>query len=77
MAVARSPARFHPEYESRSIEVELGLVGGAAGAMNLVYGLAVLRHRTTDVVVHERDPFLAWDISPDGTRGLAAVSMKP
>jgi hypothetical protein len=77
MAVARSPARFHPEHEVRSIETDLGLVGAASGAMNLVYGLAVLRHRTTDMPVRDSDPFLAWAISPDGTRGLAAVSLKP
>jgi hypothetical protein len=77
IAVARSPGRFHPEHELRSIEVDLGLVGAASGAMNLVYGLAVLRHHATDMPVRDGDPFLAWAISPDGTRGLAAVSLKP
>jgi hypothetical protein len=77
LAVARNPARFHPEYEMRSVDSELGAVGAAAGAMNLVYGLAVVGHRTTDAPVQEGDPFLAWAISRDGTRGLAAVSVKP
>jgi hypothetical protein len=61
----------------RSIDTELGAVGAAAGAMNLAYGLAVVDHRTTDAPVQEGDPFLAWAISRDGTRGLAAVSVKP
>ncbi len=77
LAVARNPGRFHPEYEIRSIDAELGPVGAAAGAMNLVYGLAVVRHKTTDMPVRDVDPFLAWAISADGTRGLAAVSVKP
>jgi hypothetical protein len=77
IAVARNPWRVHPEYEMRSIEAELGMVGAAAGAMNLVYGLAVARHRTTDMPIQDFDPFFAWAISRDGTRGLAAVSVKP
>jgi len=77
LAVARNPERFHPEYQIRSIDGELGAVGAAAGAMNLIYGLAVVRHKTTDMPVREIDPFLAWAISRDGTRGLAAVSVKP
>jgi hypothetical protein len=77
LAVARNPSLFHPEYEMRSIDVELGAVGAAAGAMNLVYGLAAVRHGTTDISMQAVDPFLAWAISPDGTRGLAAVSVKP
>ena len=77
LAVARNPDLLHPEYEMRSIETELGAVGAAAGAMNLVYGLAVARHRTTEASAEEADPFLVWAISSDGTRGLAAVSVEP
>jgi len=77
LAVARNPERLHPEYEMRSIERELGAVGAAAGAMNLVYGLAVVRHRTTEAPAVESAPFLVWAISPDGTRALAAVSVEP
>jgi hypothetical protein len=77
LAVARDPARFHPEYDLRSLEKEIGRVGAAAGAMNLVYGLAVARYRTTDMPLCDHDPFFAWAISRDGTRGLAAVSVKP
>jgi hypothetical protein len=77
LAVARAPARFHPEHELRCIEKDVGVVGAAAGAMNLVYGLAVARYRTTDMPVDGHDPFFAWAISRDGTRGLAAVSVKP
>ncbi len=52
-------------------------MGAAAGAMNLVYALAVVRHRTTEApAVEETDPLLVWAVSPDGTRGLAAVSLE-
>jgi hypothetical protein len=75
LALARHPSLVHQEYEMRSIDAELGAVGVAAGAMNLVYGLAVVRHGTTEAPVRDVDPFLAWGISSDGTRGLALVSV--
>ena len=77
LAVTRNPARVHPEYEMRSIEAELGLVGAAVGAMNLVYGLAVAHHRTTGMVLEDHAPFFAWAISQGGARGLAMVSAGP
>ena len=77
IAVARAPSRFHPEYELRCIEKDVGVVGAAAGAMNLVYGLATLRHRTTNMHVRDLEPFFVWAISRDGTRGLAAASVEP
>lgn len=77
LAVARNPAHVHPEYEMRSFEGELGLVGAAAGAMNLVYGLAVARHRATEMRIGDHDSLLAWAVSPDGERGLAMVSVEP
>lgn len=77
LAVARNPKRVHPEYDMRSFEGELGLVGTAAGAMNLVYGLAVARHRATDMSVGDHDSLLAWAVSRDGERGLAMVSVEP
>jgi len=77
LAVARNPDRLHPEYEMRSIETELGAVGAAAGAMNLVYGLAAVRHWATEAPATPADPFLVWAVSPDGTRGLAAASVEP
>ena len=76
IAVARNPSLVHPEYEMRSIEADVGLVGSAVGAMNLVYGLAVARHGTTDVVLGDHAQFLAWAISPDGARGIAMVSVQ-
>ncbi|APR87915.1 hypothetical protein A7982_13264 [Minicystis rosea] len=77
IAVARHPSRVHHEYEMRSFEAELGLVGDAAGAMNLAYGLAVTRHRTSGMDLATGVPFLAWAISRDGMRGVAAVSVHP
>jgi hypothetical protein len=77
LAVARNPERVHPEYEMRSFEGELGLVGAAVGGMNLVYGLAVAHHRTTDMGVGDHDPLLAWAVSRDGERGLSMVSVEP
>jgi hypothetical protein len=77
LAVARDPSRVHPEYEMRSFESELGLVGDAAGAMDLVYGLAVTQHRATDMILTEGDPILAWAMSRDGLRGLAVATREP
>lgn len=74
LAVARNPERVHAEYEMRSFEGELGLVGAAAGGMNLVYGLAVARHHTTDMPLGGDDPFIAWAVSQDGERGISLVS---
>jgi len=77
LAVARAHAHFHPEHELRCIEKDVGVVGAAAGTMNLVYGLAVARARTTDMPIEPNDPFFAWAIARDGTRGLAVMSVKP
>lgn len=77
LAVARNAERVHPEYDMRSFEGELGLVGTAAGGMNLVYGLALARHRTTDMGIGDDDSLLAWAVSRDGERGLAMVSLEP
>jgi hypothetical protein len=77
LAVTRNPSVVHPEYEMRSFEAELGLVGDAAGAMNLAYGLAVARHRTTSADLGAHAPILAWAVSRDGKRGVAAASVQP
>lgn len=77
LAAARNADRVHPEYEMRSFEGELGLVGAAAGGMNLVYGLAVARHRATEMGIWDHDSILAWAVSRDGERGLSMVSMEP
>jgi hypothetical protein len=77
LAMARNSNVVHPEYDARSFEAEVGLVGDAAGAMNLAYGLAVARHRTTSADLAAHAPFLAWAISRDGTRGIAVGSVQP
>jgi len=74
MATARNARRFGQECEMRSLEGEVGALGAAAGAADLVYGLASLRHDTTGLGAELPEQFLAWSISPDGTRGLAAVT---
>ncbi|MDI1429105.1 hypothetical protein [Polyangium sorediatum] len=71
-ASARESARFGTACVFEGIEDHVGRVGAAAGAMNLVYGLSVLRHETSALRAPS-DSFLAWAISPDGTRGIAAV----
>ncbi|MDI1477258.1 hypothetical protein [Polyangium sp. y55x31] len=70
-ASARERARFGTACVFDGIEDHAGRVGAAAGAMNLVYGLSVLRHETA--LRASSDSFLAWAISPDGTRGMAAA----
>ncbi len=72
IATARNPAQFGEGWSDESLERLAGSVGAAAGAMNAVYGLAALRHGTVDSDLPRADPFLAWAISRDGTRGIAS-----
>ncbi|KYF93949.1 hypothetical protein BE20_05400 [Sorangium cellulosum] len=74
LALARSGERFEPEHEATCPEVEVGVVGAAAGAFNLAYGLATLRHGATESPAAAGAPMLAWAISPDGTRGVAMAT---
>ncbi len=72
-ATARNASRFEPTCEMRSIEAEVGRCGAAAGAMDLVWGLAALRADAMRAPAEPKQPFLAWAISPDGLRGVASV----
>lgn len=76
LATARNRARFDEEHVLGSIEAHVGAVGAAAGAMNLAFGVAELRHRTTRIPFDRAASLLAWSISPDGTRGLAACTVE-
>jgi hypothetical protein len=75
IATARLADRFRGSLEWPSVELEIGRVGAAAGAACLVYGLAALRHDAvgdeTASATERAEPFVAWAISPDGTRGAA------
>lgn len=75
-ATARSAARFGQACDMRSLEAEVGALGAAAGAANLVWGLATLLHDTGALAVEPGEAFLSWAISPDGTRGLAVVAVE-
>ena len=66
--------RFEQEHEVACPEGAIGAVGAAAGAVSLVYGLAVMRHGATEDPKAAEAPFLAWAISPDGTRGAALAT---
>lgn len=74
LATARNAARFAEELHFETIEGELGRVGAAAGALNLAYGAAVVRHRAMEPGFAHNQPFVAWAISRDGTRGAAIVT---
>ncbi|WP_438007178.1 hypothetical protein WME89_53150 [Sorangium sp. So ce321] len=74
LALARTGERFEPEHEVSCPEVDVGVVGAAAGAFNLAYGLATLRHGATGSPAASGAPMLAWAISPDGTRGVALAT---
>lgn len=76
-AVARSPARFHVECEHAGIEDDIGDVGAAAGAMNVVLALATQLHDTGPVPDVGAAGTLAWAVSGDGTRGAARIEVAP
>jgi hypothetical protein len=71
-AAARHAERWHAALTVESIERRIGRVGAAAGAAQLVFGLAAERLRV------EREestgPFLAWALSHDGMRGACAAT---
>ncbi len=73
-AVARCSAQFW-DCRHFCIETSIGGVGAAAGAANLVHGVALLRHRAADVPA-PADALMAWAISRDGTRGAASVGVE-
>jgi hypothetical protein len=73
-AAARNAARFDPLVTTTCIERWTGRVGGAAGAAQLVHGLAAERHHAAQEAQNRVGPFVAWAISRDGTRGLCAAT---
>jgi hypothetical protein len=80
IASARVAQAFRQDCVFVSIEHAIGCLGAAAGAMNLVHGIAVHRHRAWPIeegagLPDGRSPFLTWAVSRDGTRGLCAVSI--
>lgn len=70
-AAARNSTSLRPDAWMECVEEDIGAVGAAAGAVHLVYALAVDRHGT--VSRGEGDPFVAWAISRDGLRGLCMM----
>jgi hypothetical protein len=74
LALARNAERFESEHEVGCPEVDIGLLGAASGAFNLVYGLAVMRHDAAESPRVASAPLLAWAISRDGTRGAALAT---
>lgn len=75
MVAARQVKRFQSEFLQLSIESELGCCGAAAGAMHLLFGLAVHRHRAWPDGLPEAGPLLAWAISRDGARGICCATV--
>lgn len=74
LALARNSERFNHTHEVQSPEAHTGALGAAAGAFNVVYGLSVFNHEAAESTEASRAPFLAWAISPDGTRGVALAT---
>ena len=76
LATARNVERFGPGCRFACLESHVGRLGAASGLANLVYGLAVHRHRTGLAVEPSDSPFYAWAISSDGTRGAAVLAAR-
>jgi len=70
IAAARLASRFTSDVSFETLEREVGRLGAASGLMSLAYGFAVAQHAAIPIAAREA-PFLAWAISPDGTRGVA------
>lgn len=75
MAAARLAGRLDPACDFICLESSIGTAGAAAGLAGLVYALAVHRHATWSTPRAAGAPFVAWAISPDGIRGLAAATL--
>jgi hypothetical protein len=76
MAAARCASMFETTCPFIGLEREIGCIGAAAGAASFVYGIAVHRHNAWPDAPREDDPFVAWAISRDGTRGLCAATIR-
>lgn len=73
LASARLAERFASGCVFSCLESRVGRLGAASGLANLVYGLAVHRHRAAATAEASDAPFYAWAMSPDGTRGAALL----
>lgn len=74
MTAARVPERVDLQCEPVCLESHVGLAGAASGLSALVFGAAVHRHGTWASPRASDGAFLAWSISPDGTRGIAVAT---
>ena len=76
LAAARSVAALDPSCACLALENAVGALGAAAGAANFVYGLAVHRYAAWPIEYGPRvdAPFIAWGISRNGIRGIAAAT---
>jgi hypothetical protein len=77
MATARNARLFHEDCAFVCPESTIGTVGAAAGALNLAYGIAALRHDVLEDPRARKAPFAAWAMSRDGARGLAIGRLEP
>jgi hypothetical protein len=73
LAAAREGARFRAGWLDDCVEERMGMVGAAVGGASIVQGLSVLRHGAVDIDVPAPHAFVAWAISRDGTRAVAAA----
>ena len=76
LATARNTERFATGCRFACLESHVGRLGAASGLANLVYGLAVHRHRAGPALEPSDAPFYAWAVSPDGTRGAAVLAAR-
>ena len=70
LAYARTGKKFVDPATLVTLEEETGRLGAAAGLAALVFGVGQLRHHIHPGCAPDAT-FLAWAISPDGTRGVA------
>jgi hypothetical protein len=78
LAAARSVEAFDASCACLALENTVGALGAASGAANFVYGLAVHRYGAWPVEYGPRvdAPFIAWGISRNGIRGIAAATRR-
>lgn len=56
-----------------TVEARLGAVGAASAAASIVVGLFSARLHVEPTTTDDEEPFLAWALSQDGTRGVVGV----
>ncbi|WP_437646546.1 hypothetical protein [Sorangium sp. So ce362] len=76
LGAARAAGKIDLGCEVQTLERDIGRLGAAAGAVNVVYGLAVQRYETAELPAAVGSPFIAWAISRDGTRGAALCGLE-